>query len=165
MCKKFFSRFKFRLLLIGALVLLWWWVKTIQKQSESRPAFQANSIILPETAESIVDTLQDEMANRRSAQISVPEETPSGESKTPKDDLRRIEGIGPKIASVLVKAGLDSFEKLSNTKPEEIKAILEMANIPLAQPDTWPEQARLAAANNWQALAEFQGQLKGGRRV
>ncbi len=94
---------------------------------------------------------------------------PSAEAEaTHPDDLERIEGIGPKIASVLQAAGITTFAQLAATDVERIKQILEQANpnlLRLADPTTWPEQARLAAEGAWQALEKLQSELKGGRRV
>jgi predicted flap endonuclease-1-like 5' DNA nuclease len=83
------------------------------------------------------------------------------------DDLRKIEGIGPKIASVLQVGGIRTFAELAGATPDEIDAILEAEDPRLARlatPDSWPEQAALAADGNWDALAALQGELKGGRR-
>ena len=38
--------------------------------------------------------------------------------KAKKDDLTKVEGIGPKAAEALVKAGVDTFEKLSKKSVE-----------------------------------------------
>ena len=78
--------------------------------------------------------------------------------------LRKIEGIGPKIQVTLQAAGIDTFAQLAASKPEDLKQILVDAGIRLGDPTTWPEQAALAAAGNWDELKEFQGTLKGGRR-
>jgi predicted flap endonuclease-1-like 5' DNA nuclease len=84
------------------------------------------------------------------------------------DDLKLIEGIGPKIASVLREAGIDTFEDLAASDVDRLATILREADprlLRLADPGTWPEQARLAAAGEWDALTELQGSLRGGRRV
>jgi len=82
------------------------------------------------------------------------------------DDLELIEGIGPKIAAVLKAAGIVTFADLAAADTSRLSEILDQENhLRLADPDTWPEQAALAAAGKWdefQALAE---QLKGGRRA
>jgi predicted flap endonuclease-1-like 5' DNA nuclease len=84
------------------------------------------------------------------------------------DDLKRIEGIGPKIAGVLRQAGINSFTQLADADLDRLRQVLEAADPRLgrlADPGTWPEQARFAAKGDWQALAALQSQLKGGRRV
>ncbi len=78
------------------------------------------------------------------------------------DDLKRIEGIGPKTASILNQAGITSFKALADLKPEEIKAILRAAK-GRGVPTSWPAQAKLAAAEDWDGLAKLQAELKGGR--
>jgi predicted flap endonuclease-1-like 5' DNA nuclease len=88
-----------------------------------------------------------------------PLETPAG------DDLEIIEGIGPKINSVLQSSGIRTFAQLSDTDVHRLEEILRAARLRLANPETWPEQARLAAAGEWSKLEIYQGQLKGGRRV
>ncbi len=60
------------------------------------------------------------------------------------DDLTRINGIGPKVASLLNENGLTTFAQLAQTDVSQIKAILERAGsrYRLLDPTTWPEQAR-----------------------
>lgn len=79
------------------------------------------------------------------------------------DDLEIIEGIGPKIASVLKAAGVTSFAQLADMAPDSIREILLAANLRLADPGSWPEQARLAASGDMTALQALQDRLKGGR--
>jgi NADH-quinone oxidoreductase subunit I len=84
------------------------------------------------------------------------------------DDLKRIEGIGPKIASVLQAAGIKTFAQLADTEADRIKQILEKSDpnlLNLADPTSWPKQARLAAAGKWDALERLQDRLKGGREA
>lgn len=81
------------------------------------------------------------------------------------DDLTKIEGIGPKISGWLTEAGLTTYAQLAAASPEQISQILQAAGHRLARPDTWPEQAALAAASRWDELAALQATLKGGRRV
>jgi hypothetical protein len=90
---------------------------------------------------------------------------PSQAEGAPADDLKRIEGIGPKISNVLQDAGITTYAQLAATDVHRLRQILDESGIRLANPDTWPEQARLAAAGDWDALKRLQGQLKGGRRV
>jgi small subunit ribosomal protein S2 len=81
------------------------------------------------------------------------------------DDLTRIDGIGPKISSVLEEAGITSFEELAERDPDSLNQILRDEGLQFADPGTWPEQATLAAADAWEALDELQRELSGGRRV
>jgi predicted flap endonuclease-1-like 5' DNA nuclease len=81
------------------------------------------------------------------------------------DDLKRIEGIGPKVAARLQAAGITTFARLAETAVEELDAILDAAGYWPADPATWPEQAALAAAGKWEQLAALQKELMGGRRT
>jgi|GEM_PF-21366 len=80
------------------------------------------------------------------------------------DDLTAIEGIGPKISEVLQAAGVHTFNDLAATDTDRLTEILHAANLSFAVPETWPEQAQLAAAADWDGLKQLQDQLKGGRR-
>lgn len=81
------------------------------------------------------------------------------------DDLKRIEGIGPRIAGILNAAGIMTFGELSMTTVERLREILTTAELrgSFGDPTTWPEQARLAAAGLWDELQAMQDSLKGGR--
>jgi hypothetical protein len=81
------------------------------------------------------------------------------------DDLTRIEGIGPKISGLLNAAGITTFAQLGTADLSRLVQILEEADLAgLANPNTWPEQAKLAAEGAWDALETLQEELKGGRR-
>ncbi len=83
----------------------------------------------------------------------------------PPDDLTIVEGIGPKIASLLQQAGITTFAQLAQTDVSKLEAILRQAALPFADPGTWPEQARLAAAGKLDELKTLQESLRGGRRA
>ena len=128
------------LVIIGLLLLVgllaWWWSRR-REEPEAQPQVRA------------------EMA-------------PAPVEKAPPapDDLTRIEGIGPKIASLLQQAGITTFAQLAETDVDRLRQILDEARLlQIADPGTWPEQARLAAAGQWEALEALQEELKGGRRV
>ena len=87
-----------------------------------------------------------------------------GEDK--EDDLKLIEGIGPKVSQILKEHGIKTFKDLSKKDPEDIKKLLESKGIRgIVDPTTWPEQAKLAAEGKWEELKKLQKELKGGRRV
>jgi NADH-quinone oxidoreductase subunit I len=91
-------------------------------------------------------------------------DTPAAPSEP--DDLTRIEGVGPKISGVLQAAGITTFAQLADTEVDRIKEILEASDpklLRLADPSTWPRQAKLAAAGKWEPLAKWQERLKGGQ--
>jgi large subunit ribosomal protein L21 len=80
------------------------------------------------------------------------------------DDLKKIEGAGPKAAEALVNAGLDTFAKVAEATPEALTTILTEASSRMAHlvTTTWPKQAKLAAEGKWDELKELQDRLDGG---
>ncbi len=92
--------------------------------------------------------------------------TGAAEGKS-KDDLTEIDGIGPKIAGLLAASGIGSFSRLAKSRLEDLQRILEAGgpHFRLADPASWPEQAKLAAVSDWVGLRDLQGQLRGGRKV
>lgn len=82
-----------------------------------------------------------------------------------KDDLTKIEGVGPKIAGLLNDAKINSFEELANSSPDSIKKILEAAGprYQMHNPGSWPKQAGLAAAGKFDELKALQDELDGGK--
>jgi large subunit ribosomal protein L21 len=96
-----------------------------------------------------------------------PTETKPEKAKAKKaesDDLRKVEGIGPKIAAIFQENGITTFEALSKTSVEKLAEILAAAGGTYASknPSTWPQQATLAAAGEWDALKKLQDELNGG---
>ncbi|MFK7984232.1 MAG: helix-hairpin-helix domain-containing protein [Saprospiraceae bacterium] len=83
------------------------------------------------------------------------------------DDLKRIEGIGPKISQILNTAGIYTFSNLSQTPVDRLKGILAEAGnrYKIHNPQTWPQQAELAATGAWEELKILQDRLDGGRDV
>lgn len=95
-----------------------------------------------------------------------PSEPAASPREAPKpDDLTSIEGIGPKIATILQGAEITTFAKLAATEVSQLEQILKESGLRLADPGTWPEQAKLAAAGDWEGLESLQHKLKGGRRA
>lgn len=79
------------------------------------------------------------------------------------DDLEIIEGIGPKIRQVLNNAGVTRFAQLASMEPGHISELLHAAGMRIADPRSWPEQARLAANGDMEGLKSLQDRLTAGR--
>lgn len=81
--------------------------------------------------------------------------------KFQEDDLRIVEGIGPKIAALLQNEGIDTWLALSGTTVQRLRSILDDAGPSFrpANPSTWPEQARLAAHGLWDDLKKMQDEI------
>jgi len=81
------------------------------------------------------------------------------------DDLKKLEGIGPKVEKVLNSAGVTTYAGITTMGAKKIDEILDAANLQMMDSSGWIEQAALAANGDWDALSKLQDELKGGRRV
>ena len=83
--------------------------------------------------------------------------TPAAEQEPPvTDDLTRIWGIGKSAAAQLQAAGFVTFSQIAALDNAQL---VELLGSQWMKMETWPEQARLAAAGDWQALDAFQSEL------
>ncbi len=83
-----------------------------------------------------------------------------------RDDLKLIEGVGPKIAEILQAAGIDTFAALAAKSADEVREILlaQGSRYKMFDPETWPEQAQLAADGKMDELQTLKDSLQGGRK-
>jgi len=96
------------------------------------------------------------------------EEKDSGSTGTvERQDLTRIEGIGPKIQEILYENGIETYEMLADADVEDLELVLANAGSRYKShdPSTWPEQAKLAHEEKWEELDELQDKLQGGKVV
>jgi predicted flap endonuclease-1-like 5' DNA nuclease len=78
------------------------------------------------------------------------------EAPTMGDDLTNIRGLGPKSASVLAAAGVDSYARLAATSEPELRRILAEAHATVpGNVNTWSMQAAFAAKGDWRGLAKY----------
>lgn len=89
---------------------------------------------------------------------------PSGK-KIKQDDLKMVEGIGPKIEGLLNDGGIITWTDLANAPIDKVQAILDEAGprYRMHNPATWAKQAEMAANAEWEALEKYQDELDGGR--
>ena len=85
--------------------------------------------------------------------------------KIKENDLKIIEGIGPKIEELYHNAGINTWLKLSQTSTEKSQSILDAGgeNFAMHNPGTWARQAELAYQGKWQELKDWQDILDGGK--
>ncbi len=101
------------------------------------------------------------------AKSATPAAATSAPASAAKDDLKAIEGIGPKIAEILNNAGITTFAQLGATDVSKIKELLEAAGnrYKSHDPTTWPKQSQMAADGKWDELKTWQDELDGGKVV
>jgi predicted flap endonuclease-1-like 5' DNA nuclease len=156
------------LIILAAFVafMLWWWLRSPEEEEVPRPPARSEPPALvpgPGSGASPGITGVPELNAEPEAEPVVAEE------EVPRvENLEIVEGIGPKIAGVLRDSGVYTFAQLASLDSERLRQILRDRDpnlLRLADPATWPEQARLAAEGEWEALTRFQKELRGGRRV
>lgn len=148
------------ILAIIALACLIWWCLSRRRRSSgaagaSGEVVQVSKPSLPSAATVPVVATEPEPAVAP-ATVAQPVEP---------DDLRKIEGIGPKVAGLLNEVGIASFAGLAASDLSSVREVLERARLPMIDPSTWAEQAALAAEGKWEELTALQDALKGGRRA
>ncbi|ANH82893.1 glycoside hydrolase family 13 [Niabella ginsenosidivorans] len=125
---------------------------------------------------SVITVEEDVIVTAPEADTKVKAETAGKTKKAPakktkkavtiiKNDLTKIEGIGPAIAKLLEQQGIQSFKDLSKATGKKLKEILSAAGSKFAlhDPKSWPRQAKLAAAEKWDELKALQDELLGGK--
>jgi predicted flap endonuclease-1-like 5' DNA nuclease len=81
------------------------------------------------------------------------------------DDLKVIEGIGPKIATALNGVGIRTFADLAERNPDDVERIVRDAGVRMVgHADTWIEQAKLASSGKTAELEALQKQLRSGSK-
>jgi len=145
--------------------LLWWLWWSRRRDEKALPAVEPMRVAPVQAPE--VKMAEVKMPEVQLPEVQVPEVATGAVEMVPSepDDLEMIEGIGPKIAGLLKAAGITTFAQLAEVDLARVQAILSAANLRLADPSTWAEQAKLAAAGDRSGLEALQSRLKGGRRV
>jgi hypothetical protein len=85
--------------------------------------------------------------------------------KIMQDDLKIVEGIGPKIEELFQSAGITTWKALAETPVDRCRKILADAgeHFVIHDPKTWPKQSELAYLGKWNHLKEWQERMLGGK--
>ena len=105
-------------------------------------------------------------ASESAASESAASESAASESAgtEPEDDLKRIEGIGPKMSAALRNAGIRTYARLAGTDVTELRSAIEAAGLTFAPSlVTWAAQARLLADGDEAGFADLTRRLVAGR--
>jgi large subunit ribosomal protein L17 len=117
-------------------------------------------------AEAAPEITEDDIVEEIPADDAAPAETETAEDAGP-DDLTKFEGVGPKFAEAFAAVGVGTFAELGAKSVDELKALLEgnedYASLAGRIGDTWPKQAEMAAAGDWDGLKAWQDELDGGK--
>ena len=89
----------------------------------------------------------------------------SGAETRARDDLQRIEGIGPRIDQALQNSGINTFRDVSRASEQRLRAALEASGLSFAPSlTTWAEQATLLARGDEEGFKALTARLIAGRR-
>ncbi|MEL7021335.1 MAG: helix-hairpin-helix domain-containing protein, partial [Bacteroidota bacterium] len=114
-------------------------VKEVAKQTVE-VAEQAEDIV-----EDLVEEASEAVVEGATAIVKKVEEVEAiAVAKSQKDDLKKINGIGPKIEKLLNEAGIFTYQQLIDAKDEELRAILKEAGprFKMHNPADWNEQVQ-----------------------
>ena len=85
--------------------------------------------------------------------------------KIKENDLKIVEGIGPKIEALFNADQITTWEALSDLSVAECQAVLDKGGdrYRIHDPASWPMQAKMAFTNKWKDLVRWQKEHKSGK--
>jgi predicted flap endonuclease-1-like 5' DNA nuclease len=104
-----------------------------------------------------------------SAETSVPFNADAAKAALGKivkqDDLKIVEGIGPKISEMFGAAGIKTWKALSDTAVADCQKVLDGGGnrYKVHDPASWPMQAKMAYEGKWAELAKWQDEHDHGK--
>ena len=151
------------------LLLLWWWLtRQINRLKAQSAELQDKNNFLEGELNACRKT---KVSLEGSANVSGSTGVVAGTIgkattlSTKKDDLKIVEGIGPKIEELFNNAGIYTFAQLASTSVEKMKSILDAAGprFQIHDPSTWADQSALARDGKWDELKKWQDELYKGK--
>ena len=81
------------------------------------------------------------------------------------NDLRLVEGIGPKIEGLMNKDGIRTWHGLASAPTDRLQSILDAAGprFRMHDPGTWSRQSALLADGKWAEFKKLTDELDGGK--
>lgn len=81
------------------------------------------------------------------------------------DDLKVVEGIGPKIAGMFNEAGIKTWKALSESSVAECQKVLDGGGdrYKIHDPASWPMQSKMAYEGKWKELSKWQDEHDHGK--
>ncbi len=146
--------------------------KVIVFKKKRRKGYRVRNGHRQSLTEIVIESIVASGAKKAAPKKEAKKATPKVEKEAPKkaastkttakgDDLKKIEGIGPKIAETLKANGIVTFADLAKADVNQIAEFIKDVRGNHI-PDTWPKQAEMAAEGKWDELKEWQDKLDGG---
>jgi large subunit ribosomal protein L21 len=148
------------LIIVIVVIFIVWWLLT----RFARQAPEEFHLEHKQEAETHSPEVQTRAASLSPASIS-PTSSDLTEAPVKPDDLTILEGIGPKVNTILQAQGITTFAQLAETNTDQLKSILETHKLQFMDPGSWSEQAKLAAEGRMDDLHVLMGSLRGGKKV
>ena len=81
------------------------------------------------------------------------------------NDLKIVEGIGPKIEGLFHNFGIKTWKDLSEVSTDRCQEVLNSGGdrYRIHDPASWPMQAKMAFKGQWKELAKWQDDHKAGK--
>ncbi|MEO9892691.1 hypothetical protein [Aurantibacter sp.] len=81
------------------------------------------------------------------------------------DDLKVVEGIGPKISQMFIDAGISTWKALSETSVAKCQEVLDGGGdrYKVHNPASWPMQAKMCYEGKWAELSKWQDEHDHGK--
>lgn len=144
--------------------------------SDSNLKFEFEKCILEKNdLQAEVDKLNlNHFKSNQFADVSIPQKSFDSDSakeilgkKIKENDLKIVEGIGPKIETLFNTSGILTWKALAESSIDRLREILSKAGerYQIYDPSTWPKQAKFAYEGKWQELKELQNSLDSGSEV
>ncbi|MBT8190033.1 MAG: 50S ribosomal protein L27 [Bacteroidia bacterium] len=136
--------------------------ETGQTDADSPKAEATEAPQVEESKEDATEAPQVEESKEDATEAKAEVSTPKASGKA--DDLKKIEGIGPKTSELFIADGIVTFSDLASASQERLKSILDAAGkrYSIINPTTFPMQAALAADGKWDELKSLQDRIHGG---
>lgn len=85
--------------------------------------------------------------------------------KIKENDLKIVEGIGPKIEELFHNFNIKTWQQLAQTSADKCQEVLDSGGkrYRLHDPASWPMQAKMAHEGHWKQLAEWQEKHRAGK--
>ncbi|MEE9362389.1 MAG: hypothetical protein V3U92_07320 [Cellulophaga sp.] len=81
------------------------------------------------------------------------------------DDLKVVEGIGPKIEQLFHSFDIKTWQALSDASVDKCQEVLNSGGdrYKVHNPGSWPMQAKMAYEGKWKKLSKWQNEHKAGK--
>ncbi len=85
--------------------------------------------------------------------------------KIKENDLKLVEGIGPKIEALFYNFDIKTWKDLAETSVDKCQEVLDSGGkrYRIHDPASWPMQAKMAYEGHWEQLFEWQEKHRAGK--